>query len=657
MKDDFIMDFRTDGQCIIALRFSERGWMKVGRPISLSEVEDIIGAFRKIEELGLGPMETPYEDETATGQEISSGAIPINIPIGGLTDVVKDIVCPNCSSSNIRKNGRRMAKNTEEKIQRYNCKDCDHTFSESRPNKKYPSIDTPDEVVDEAVRFYNSSSKKSFRKTAEYLQEKFNITISYATIAYWHTKHDIGFDVSKNIGRPKTLTDEDEERIKTLVKKEMKYEDIIDIFEVDGIKVLSTQISRIVADAGIEVKKGGHADYGCVKSDEEIEKVIEELIDEKVNVTPKNVYRRLGFKGSPNPTTGTGKKIHELCKKYEGLEKIVKTSTGRPPIDPKIVARGLELVDKGWTERKVAEKLKEEFNLKKLAFSTVNNWKKKRKEPVAPVVIEENPHESEQTPTKIELVKKREKSGARPSVDWGLFRKEVNTAIDTLIEGEKHINIRQIGIALNLSYVLSGKRRDFVNKIIIERGIMVTRGQVGPEKKKAIVTNHEQKKPSKSAVIEKDMPPAVRKKFSNTSNKVDIIMSVFKSGETLKGREIVSRVEDLGYRVDESEIKMFIYYTMENQYLEKERKHGVNHYTPIVGGFRKPDKSLSGMADDRVSVGYVRKDSDGNILCPDKNGEKVPVDGSCFNIGGIEHCTCTHFLFIKGRDVRCREAE
>ncbi|MFQ5976282.1 MAG: hypothetical protein ACE5J5_08215 [Candidatus Hydrothermarchaeales archaeon] len=72
------------------------------------------------------------------------------------------------------------------------------------------------------------------------------------------------------------------------------------------------------------------------------------------------------------------------------------------------------------------------------------------------------------------------------------------------------------------------------------------------------------------------------KKFFNTSNKVDVILSVFNDGEKLKGREIVRRITERGYRVDEGSVKMFIYYHMQYQYLLKERKKGVNYYYKLT---------------------------------------------------------------------------
>ncbi|MFQ6135753.1 MAG: hypothetical protein ACE5PM_01075 [Candidatus Hydrothermarchaeales archaeon] len=68
------------------------------------------------------------------------------------------------------------------------------------------------------------------------------------------------------------------------------------------------------------------------------------------------------------------------------------------------------------------------------------------------------------------------------------------------------------------------------------------------------------------------------KKFVNTADKVDVILSVFKDGEKLKGKEIARRIREKGYNVDEGSVKMFIYYHMLYQYVKRERVNGVNHY-------------------------------------------------------------------------------
>jgi hypothetical protein len=71
------------------------------------------------------------------------------------------------------------------------------------------------------------------------------------------------------------------------------------------------------------------------------------------------------------------------------------------------------------------------------------------------------------------------------------------------------------------------------------------------------------------------------KKFSNASNKINVILSVFNDSEKLDGKELSNRIKRLGYDVDEGNLKMFIYYHMQYQYLEKEKIHGVNKYFAV----------------------------------------------------------------------------
>jgi hypothetical protein len=83
------------------------------------------------------------------------------------------------------------------------------------------------------------------------------------------------------------------------------------------------------------------------------------------------------------------------------------------------------------------------------------------------------------------------------------------------------------------------------------------------------------------------------KKFSNASNKINVIMSIFNAGERLDGKEISGRIREIGYDVDEGRIreigydvdegnlKMFIYYHMQYQYLMKEKTNGVNKYFAV----------------------------------------------------------------------------
>jgi hypothetical protein len=71
------------------------------------------------------------------------------------------------------------------------------------------------------------------------------------------------------------------------------------------------------------------------------------------------------------------------------------------------------------------------------------------------------------------------------------------------------------------------------------------------------------------------------KKFSNASNKINVIMSVFDDDERLDGKQLSERIRRLGYDVDEGNLKMFIYYHMQYQYLMKEKTHGVNKYFAV----------------------------------------------------------------------------
>jgi hypothetical protein len=73
----------------------------------------------------------------------------------------------------------------------------------------------------------------------------------------------------------------------------------------------------------------------------------------------------------------------------------------------------------------------------------------------------------------------------------------------------------------------------------------------------------------------------MNKKFSNASNKINVIMSVFNEDERLDGKEISKRIRNLGYYVDEGNLKMFIYYHMQYQYLMKEKMHGLNKYFAV----------------------------------------------------------------------------
>lgn len=70
-------------------------------------------------------------------------------------------------------------------------------------------------------------------------------------------------------------------------------------------------------------------------------------------------------------------------------------------------------------------------------------------------------------------------------------------------------------------------------------------------------------------------------KFSNTARKINAILNVLRRGEKLSGEEIAERIKSMGYRVNEGNLKMFIYYNMLHKYLQKEQIKGVNHYSLV----------------------------------------------------------------------------
>lgn len=67
-------------------------------------------------------------------------------------------------------------------------------------------------------------------------------------------------------------------------------------------------------------------------------------------------------------------------------------------------------------------------------------------------------------------------------------------------------------------------------------------------------------------------------KFGNTANKVRAILDVFGDNEKLRGREITQRLSNYGYRVNEGNIRMFIYHYMLHRHLKKEVINGANYY-------------------------------------------------------------------------------
>ncbi|MFQ5888011.1 MAG: hypothetical protein ACE5HY_04885 [Candidatus Hydrothermarchaeales archaeon] len=69
------------------------------------------------------------------------------------------------------------------------------------------------------------------------------------------------------------------------------------------------------------------------------------------------------------------------------------------------------------------------------------------------------------------------------------------------------------------------------------------------------------------------------RKFENVANKVNAIKDVFNDGERLRGKDIVRRLEDVGYRVNERNILMFIYHRMLYKHVRREVTNGINVYT------------------------------------------------------------------------------
>ncbi len=71
------------------------------------------------------------------------------------------------------------------------------------------------------------------------------------------------------------------------------------------------------------------------------------------------------------------------------------------------------------------------------------------------------------------------------------------------------------------------------------------------------------------------------KKFSNVASKVNAIVSVFRENETLRGTEISRRLKSRGYKVNDANIRMFIYHRMIYKHIRKEAVNGINHYSLI----------------------------------------------------------------------------
>lgn len=71
------------------------------------------------------------------------------------------------------------------------------------------------------------------------------------------------------------------------------------------------------------------------------------------------------------------------------------------------------------------------------------------------------------------------------------------------------------------------------------------------------------------------------KKFGNAADKVNAILSVFRDGEKLRGKEIVERMKKKGYEIEDAHLRMFIYYYMIYKHLRKEEVNGISCYSVI----------------------------------------------------------------------------
>jgi hypothetical protein len=69
------------------------------------------------------------------------------------------------------------------------------------------------------------------------------------------------------------------------------------------------------------------------------------------------------------------------------------------------------------------------------------------------------------------------------------------------------------------------------------------------------------------------------RKFDNMANKINAIKNVFSDGERLKGKDIVKRLKEAGYKVNERNVLMFIYHRMLYKYVRREVINGINVYT------------------------------------------------------------------------------
>ncbi len=69
------------------------------------------------------------------------------------------------------------------------------------------------------------------------------------------------------------------------------------------------------------------------------------------------------------------------------------------------------------------------------------------------------------------------------------------------------------------------------------------------------------------------------KKFENIANKINAIKKVFNDGEHLRGKDIVDRLKNEGYNVNERNIVMFMYHRMLHKHVQRKVVNGFNLYS------------------------------------------------------------------------------
>src|SRR3989344_2354213 len=97
--------------------------------------------------------------------------------------------CKYCGSSDIIKRGMRQLK--KNKIQRYLCKDCLHTFSLNL-TKKTTNI----KAILNAISFYNQGY--SYEEICNLISRKNKIIVSKSSVARWIAEYDLNYSKIKN---------------------------------------------------------------------------------------------------------------------------------------------------------------------------------------------------------------------------------------------------------------------------------------------------------------------------------------------------------------------------------------------------------------------------------------------------------------------------